>query len=75
MRALGAALAPWLARFGASVLVVGGSMSASWDLLAEPLSEGITGGEPSLADRLSLVSARQPAYSALIGAAWLAAER
>ena len=73
MRALGATLGPWLTRFGATVLVVGGSMSASWDLLAGPLSEGITSEDASLGGRLSLVSARQPGYSALIGAAWRAA--
>lgn len=37
MRALGTAIAPWLARFGASVFVVGGSMARSWDILEAPL--------------------------------------
>ncbi len=32
MDRLGKALAPWLQRFGAEVIVIGGSMSASWDL-------------------------------------------
>lgn len=35
--ALGAVLAPWLRRFGAQVLVVGGTIAASWDLVGPPL--------------------------------------
>lgn len=38
---LGQVLAPWLIRFAAEVLVVGGSMAASWDLLAPPLTAGL----------------------------------
>jgi predicted NBD/HSP70 family sugar kinase len=38
MRRLGTALAPWLARFGAEVVVIGGSMSASWDLFGPPFT-------------------------------------
>ncbi|MEU4237571.1 ROK family protein [Actinoplanes sp. NPDC026619] len=34
---LGEALAPWLRRFDASVLVVGGGISAAWQLIAAPL--------------------------------------
>jgi glucokinase len=40
-RALGQALAPWLQRFGAERLVVGGGMARSWDLVVGPLTEGI----------------------------------
>ena len=40
-RALGAALAPWLQRFGAERLVVGGAIARSWDLLEPALAEGI----------------------------------
>ncbi|WP_433177517.1 ROK family protein [Actinoallomurus sp. CA-150999] len=48
--ALGQALAPWLTRFGAEVLVVGGSMVASWDLLGPPLMAGLAAaGGPSIA--------------------------
>ena len=68
--ALGATLAPWLVRFSATVLVVGGSMSGSWDLLAEPLRSGITEAEPASAERITVVRARHPADAALIGAAW-----
>ena len=52
VRALGQALGPWLHRFGAQRLVVGGSMSRSWDLLEAPLAEGIAAADvpvPALA--------------------------
>nr|WP_294696978.1 ROK family protein [uncultured Friedmanniella sp.] len=52
VRALGQALGPWLHRFGAQRLVVGGSMSRSWDLLEAPLAAGIAAAGvpvPSLA--------------------------
>jgi len=38
MTLLGAALAPYLQRFGAEVVVIGGSMSASWDLFGPAFS-------------------------------------
>ncbi len=41
--ALGLAFRPWVARFGATVVVVGGSMAASWDLVEPPLSAGLDG--------------------------------
>lgn len=44
MRALGAALAPWLTSFAAHDLVVGGSMSRSWHLLQPPLTAGVAAG-------------------------------
>ncbi len=43
--ALGAVLGPRLLTFGATALVVGGSMARSWDLVAPALSTGlVTGG-------------------------------
>lgn len=42
MRELGRALAPWFQRFAADEVVVGGSMSRSWDLIEAPLREAIT---------------------------------
>ncbi|MEK8144748.1 hypothetical protein NKH18_33290 [Streptomyces sp. M10(2022)] len=48
-RALGVAMAPWLTRFQATVLVVGGSIAGSWDLVTAPLREGLAdGGAPGL---------------------------
>jgi glucokinase len=65
---LGSALAPWLARFEASVLVVGGSMAGSWDLVRPPLVRALRRAEPSLAG-LAVRHAAHPEDSALIGAA------
>jgi len=64
--ALGTALAPWVARFEATVLVVGGSMTGSWDLIRPALARGLsveTGFE------LSLFRSADPERSALVGAA------
>ncbi|MET9671208.1 ROK family protein [Streptomyces sp. NPDC006475] len=68
LHVLGAALAPWLVRFEAEIVVVGGSISRSWDLVAPPLSEGIesAGAPPGIV----LTKAKQPADAALLGAAW-----
>jgi glucokinase len=63
LSALGSTLAPWLDRFGATVLVVGGSMSGSWDLVEPPLRAGLGG-------RIELVPAANSDDAALIGAAW-----
>jgi glucokinase len=65
---LGSALAPWLARFEASVLVVGGSMAGSWDLVRPPLVGALRRAEPTLAG-LAVRRAANPEDSALIGAA------
>ena len=35
------ALRPWLQEFGASVLVIGGSMTGSWDLIGPALLQGL----------------------------------
>ncbi len=66
--ALGTALAPWLARFEASVLVVGGSVAGSWDLVRPPLVGALRRAEPALAG-LAVRRAAHPEDSALIGAA------
>jgi glucokinase len=65
--ALGQALAPWLRRFGAEALVVGGSMTGSWDLIEPALTAGL-GADGGAAPRPVL--ARRPRDAALIGAAW-----
>lgn len=64
LAALGATLAPWLARFGAETLVVGGAMSESWTLVEPALRRGLGG----LA--LPVRRSRDPGASAAIGAAW-----
>lgn len=59
---LGRALTPWLQRFGATALVVGGSMAASWDLVEPALRAGVP-------EAIAIVSARLPDDAGLIGAA------
>lgn len=72
---LGAALAPWLAAFEATVLVVGGSMSRSWDLLEPPFRAGIEGARPELAASLTLAASPLLDDAPLLGAAAWAARR
>jgi glucokinase len=76
---LGEALSPWVASFGAEVVVVGGAMVQSWDLIAAPLRRGMsagTNGDPAdgTADaQPMLVPATHPDYAAFFGAAHRAA--
>nr|WP_272919913.1 ROK family protein [Streptomyces sp. SID4948] len=68
--ALGRTLSPWLRRFGAGAVVVGGSMTGSWDLIGPPLTAGLAaGGENAVAP----VLAQRPQEAGLIGAARYAA--
>ncbi|QPP11159.1 ROK family protein [Streptomyces bathyalis] len=67
--ALGGVLAPYLASFGASVLVVGGSMTGSWDLIGPALRAGL--GDTPVTVRTS----RLTGDAALVGAAVAAAAK
>lgn len=58
--ALGSALRPWVDSFGATIVVVGGSMARSWDLVAPPLTAGLHGPD--------VVRARHESEAALLGA-------
>ncbi|MFJ5862594.1 ROK family protein [Pseudarthrobacter sp. NPDC092439] len=69
--AAGAAAAPYLKRFGAEVLVVGGSMTGSWDLVEPSLRRGIASVEPGLV-RLPLRKAERSEEAGLVGAAYWA---
>jgi glucokinase len=66
--ALGTALAPWLTRFGADMVVVGGAMSRSWSLVGAALSDGMHRADPPVA--VPVRKANDPAASTAIGAAW-----
>lgn len=68
--ALGEVLAPWLERFHATTLVVGGAMTGSWDLIERPLRTGLDTYSPDVAARCRPVVARHPDEAAIIGAAW-----
>jgi glucokinase len=65
--ALGRAMAPWVRRFGASLVVVGGAIAASWDLVAAPLHAGLSDGRVELP-----VVPASSAHAGLVGAAWWA---
>ncbi|WP_406347434.1 ROK family protein [Streptomyces sp. NBC_00144] len=65
--ALGRALAPWCERFGASLVVVGGSMTGSWDLVGPAIRAGLQAATPGTAPPLA--TALRPADAPLIGAA------
>lgn len=67
--AAGAAAAPYLKRFGAEVLVAGGSMARSWDIVEPALRRGIASVEPDLA-RLPLRKAERSEEAGLVGAAY-----
>jgi len=66
-RILGEVLAPWLRRFDAELLVVGGSMSRSLDLIEPPLREGVSA---AVGGRFPIVPAGQPELSPVVGAAY-----
>jgi glucokinase len=65
--ALGRAMAPWARRFGAALVVVGGAIAASWDLVAAPLHAGLSDGRAELP-----VVPASSAHAGLVGAAWWA---
>jgi glucokinase len=69
LRLLGAVLAPWLRRFAAEVLVVGGGMSRSWSLVETALRGGFGDADPALAD-LPVCRASDPDAATAAGAAW-----
>ena len=66
-RHLGAALRPYLAVFAPQVLILGGAMTGSWDLIGPSLEAGLYGaGAPG---DLTISLAAHPAGAALLGAA------
>jgi glucokinase len=67
-RALGEAMAPWAEDFGAEVIVLGGSITGSFDLIEPPLRKG-------LGRDLVLRRALDPEYASLIGTAVHASRR
>jgi glucokinase len=68
-RLLGEIVGPWLRRFGSQLLVIGGSISKSWDLIEEPLTAGLAGA-------VDLVRpAEDVANAPLVGAAYPAVIR
>ena len=66
---LGEALGPWVNRFGATVLVVGGAMTGSWDVIEPPFRQGLLTTHPQRAAHYEVVLARHGEDAALLGAA------
>jgi glucokinase len=67
---LGEALGPWLASFGATMLVVGGSMTGSWKLIKPALEAGIGRTyEPATSLTMAVSVAARGNDAALLGAA------
>ena len=71
--ALGDALRPWLIRFGADILVVGGGMAESWEIVEPALRDSLlragTGPGPAWKGG-TIVHSRDTEESNLVGAAW-----
>jgi len=65
---LGSALAPWVVASRIQVVVVGGAIAGSWDVVAPPLTRGLAGAAPR-SSAPQLRAARHPDSAALIGAA------
>ncbi|MFJ3490497.1 ROK family protein [Leifsonia aquatica] len=71
MEALALAVGPWLAAFGATALVVGGSISRSWDVLERGFRTGLSTSAPELAGTLDIAPSRLLADAPLYGVAHL----
>jgi glucokinase len=67
LETLGEVLAPWLRDFGAELLIVGGGMSNSWDLVAPAIRKGLS--SRTHATDVKVVPACSRNDAALIGAA------
>lgn len=65
---LGATLAPILERFEASILVIGGSVAGSWDVVAPAIRDGLSTAQASV-DLLVIRPAERASEAALLGAA------
>lgn len=66
---LGEVLGPWLERFGADQLVIGGSIAGAWDLIARPLRTGLSRHSDC---RYAIGLTAEPVRSPLVGAAHVA---
>jgi glucokinase len=65
--ALGEAVAPWAGRFKATAVVVGGSITRSWDVIGPPLTQSLHSAMGT--DRLAVLPAAAADDTALIGVA------
>jgi glucokinase len=75
VKALGRVLAPRAVDFGASILVVGGSIALAWDVIEPPLRSGMDQASPGWSNSFGVAAARRIEEAALLGAAWHAVRR
>lgn len=66
---LGEVLGPWLDRFGIDQLVIGGSISQAWDLIAKPFRSGLSHYSDC---RYAVDLAARPELAPLVGAGYIA---
>ncbi|WP_188893504.1 ROK family protein [Microlunatus endophyticus] len=71
-RAAARALTPYIAAFGAEVVVVGGSIAGSWDLVEPALGDGFASASSGAS--FELRRSEDPDQSALLGAALVASQ-
>ena len=71
-RAAAGALAPYITAFGATVVVVGGAIAGSWDLVGPALLDGLRDAAPKLPASIDLRRSDDPEAAALLGAAFAA---
>lgn len=69
--AVGEAVGPYLSRFGADILLIGGSMAGSWDIVEPAIRNGLALAVPALAT-LPITRARHSEEAGLVGAAYWA---
>lgn len=72
MEVLGEVLAPRALAFEATVLVVGGSIARSWDVIEPPLRAGLNRASPGWAESFRVAPAKLFDAAPLLGAAWFA---
>jgi glucokinase len=72
LHVLGRVVAPMALTFGATVLVVGGSIALAWEVIDAPLRSGMDQASPGWAEVLELTMAAQIQEAALVGVAWSA---
>jgi glucokinase len=75
LQALGRVLAPSAVDFGASTIVVGGSIALAWDVIEPPLFSGMDEAAPAWSGSFGVVAAQRIEQAALLGAAWHAVHR
>jgi glucokinase len=75
LQVLGQVVAPRAVEYGASMLVVGGSIALAWDVINPPLRSGMDQASPGWPEVFGLVAAARIREAALVGAAWHAMHR